>query len=128
MQMSNSKNKRMMVSFLLSDVLIKLGKFLALPLFLIYLSPTDFGKLEYYLSYAAFFSSFLGPGLYNWLLSERSDKNPGIFYSALNIYLAWFAFIFVVTALYSLFSQNYLLLLIFFFGFFIVKVLKSTPL
>jgi len=112
-----SNKKSLIISFLISDLLIKFSKFLVLPLLIIYLSASEFGKLEYYLSYASFFSSFLGPGLYNWLLNKRGDRNKVIFFVTLKLYFFWFSLVFLITLAYSLLYEDYLLLIIVLYSF-----------
>ena len=96
---------------------MKFGKFLVIPLLLFYLSPAEYGQLEYYLSYVVFFSSFLGPGLQNWLISNGRNKIAKTFYSTLVLYFIWFLFIFLVTFFVSVVWNNYLLLILLIYSF-----------
>ena len=105
-----------MALFVLADIAIKLGKFLLLPILLFFLSPSEFGQVEYYLSFAAFFSSFLGPGLQNWLIRNGRSKLDEVFHSTLILYLQWFSLIFVLVLIVSLYQSDYYLLLLLFYS------------
>ena len=115
--MTKLNNKSLILIFVIADITMKLGKFLVIPVLLFYLSPTEFGQLEFYLSYAAFFSSFLGPGLQNWLISNGRDEVTKTFFSTLALYFRWFLCIFVVTFVVSVVWNNYLLLALLLYSF-----------
>ena len=115
--MIKSNNKSLLIIFVLADLFMKLGKFLVLPMLLFYLSPSEFGELEYYLSYAAFFSSFLGPGLQNWLIANGRQEVARTFFSTLKLYFRWFLFIFLITLIFSVIYSNYLLLILLIYSF-----------
>ena len=115
--MIDLNKKGLVLIFVIADIIMKLGKFLVLPVLLIYLSPQEFGQLEYYFSYAAFFSSFLGPGLQNWLIRNGRDEVSQIFFSTLSLYIKWFLFIFSLTFVVSVVRGDYLLLTLVIYSF-----------